>query len=60
MAGSTQRVRFTLRPVDLAVVDRAGRSVIEPGAYDVMVGGRSATFQLLEGRPAAPVKRIPR
>jgi beta-glucosidase len=52
MPGAAQRIRFRLLAADLAVIGRDGRAVVEPGAYDINVGGRTGTFQLRQG-PAA-------
>jgi beta-glucosidase len=38
----TQRVTFTLGPADLAVLDRSLKPVVEPGRFEVFVGGSSA------------------
>jgi beta-glucosidase len=39
--GETRRLRFTLRPHDLAMYDRDMRRVIEPGTFTVWAGGSS-------------------
>lgn len=44
--GASQTVTFTLTGDDLSYVGREGRPVLEPGAFDVMVGGLTATFEL--------------
>ncbi|MFL5575169.1 MAG: beta-glucosidase BglX, partial [Gemmatimonadaceae bacterium] len=40
--GETRTVRFTLRPDDLALYDRAMRRVVEPGTFTLYAGGSSA------------------
>jgi beta-glucosidase len=44
--GESRTLTFVLTADDLRSVDRDGRMVLEPGAFDVMVGGLSATFQV--------------
>ena len=44
--GESRTVRFTLAADELAYVGRDGTMVLEPGAFDVMVGGLTATFQV--------------
>ncbi|MEN1680087.1 MAG: glycoside hydrolase family 3 N-terminal domain-containing protein [Planctomycetota bacterium] len=39
--GEAKRLEFELAPEDFAYYDAAGRSIIEPGLFDVMVGGSS-------------------
>jgi beta-glucosidase len=39
--GEKRTVRFTLRPDDLALLDARMRRVVEPGAFEVAVGGHS-------------------
>ena len=51
--GASRTVTFTLSTDDLTYVGRDGRPVLEPGAFDVMVGGEKATFQV------APAGRTP-
>jgi beta-glucosidase len=38
--GETQTVEFTITPPQLALVDDAGRRVVEPGEFRLSVGGR--------------------
>ena len=38
-AGERETVKFTLRPDDLALYDRAMRKVVEPGTFTIYVGG---------------------
>jgi len=38
--GETKTVTFTLTPRQLSLIDGAGRRVVEPGAFQVAVGGR--------------------
>jgi beta-glucosidase len=39
--GETQRVEFTLTPDELAIWNRDMKKVVEPGDFEVMVGGNS-------------------
>jgi beta-glucosidase len=39
--GETKRVEFTLGPDELSYLNREMRRVVEPGAFEVMVGGNS-------------------
>lgn len=41
--GETKTVTFTLKPRDLSFLDRNMHRVVEPGTFEVMVGGSSAT-----------------
>ena len=43
--GESRRVTFTLSPRDLAYVDAAGKSVLEPGEFRVSVGGKQPGFK---------------
>ncbi len=43
-AGDTQTVSFTLTKNDLAFVNAQLKTVTEPGSFDVMIGGKKATF----------------
>ena len=38
--GATETVRFRLEPRQFSIIDAAGRRVIEPGAFQIAVGGR--------------------
>jgi beta-glucosidase len=49
--GASRTVTFTLTPDDLRFVGRDGRMVLEPGDFDVMVGGLKATFRVGAGAP---------
>ena len=53
-AGATATVRFDLGPAALSFLDRDKRRVVEPGLFDVMVGGSSTqtTAATLEVIPA--------
>ncbi len=44
--GETKTVRFTLGPDDLALLNAHMRWVVEPGAFDVMVGSSSQDIRL--------------
>lgn len=37
--GASQQVSFALRPRQMSIVDEAGRRVVEPGAFEIAVGG---------------------
>jgi hypothetical protein len=39
-AGQTRRIGFTLTPLQMAVINDAGRRIIEPGEFRVAVGGK--------------------
>jgi beta-glucosidase len=45
--GERQTVRFTLGPDDLQLLDVDGRWVVEPGQFDVLVGGLRASFEVV-------------
>jgi beta-glucosidase len=45
--GESQTVRFVLTRDDLSFVGRDGAALLEPGLFDVMVGDRTATFELI-------------
>lgn len=47
-AGETRECRFTLSPADLAVAGPDGSKTVEPGAFEVEVGGLSAEFEVVE------------
>jgi beta-glucosidase len=51
--GQSRTLTFTLSADDLRYVGRDGRPVLEPGAFDVMVGGLTATFRVTGAAPAA-------
>ncbi|MGC3959222.1 MAG: glycoside hydrolase family 3 N-terminal domain-containing protein [Verrucomicrobiota bacterium] len=42
--GETKPVQFELRAADLAFVNAAGKTVTEPGEFEVLVGGLKAKF----------------
>lgn len=44
--GNTQHIEFTLTADDLAIINREMKSVVEPGDFDVMVGGSSDNLPL--------------
>ena len=44
-AGETQTVKFHLRPEELAVFNQQNKWVVEPGTFEVMVGGSSDEIQ---------------
>jgi beta-glucosidase len=43
--GERRRVRFTLTPRDLTLVDGRGRRLLEPGEFRVSVGGKQPGFE---------------
>jgi beta-glucosidase len=43
--GQTRAVKFHLEPEDLAVFNQRGKWVVEPGMFEVMVGGSSDAIQ---------------
>jgi beta-glucosidase len=58
-AGEETTVTFTLTPRQLSLIDSAGRPDVEPGTFQVTVGGKqpgfagladAATTQVVEGR----------
>jgi beta-glucosidase len=46
--GASAPVTFTLTGADLQYVGQDGRSVLEPGQFDVMVGGLTSTFTVIK------------
>ena len=52
--GESRALTFTLRPEDLSFVGADNRTVVEPGDFDVMVGGLTERFTLQPG--AAPAR----
>ncbi|MBN1935381.1 MAG: glycoside hydrolase family 3 C-terminal domain-containing protein [Anaerolineae bacterium] len=42
-AGESQSVTFEIAPRQLSLIDDAGRRVVEPGAFQIAVGGRQPT-----------------
>jgi beta-glucosidase len=51
--GESRTVAFTLSADDLRHAGRDGRMVLEPGAFDVMVGGLTETFHVTAGQAPA-------
>ena len=51
--GETKRVTFTLTPRQLSLIDDQGRRVIEPGEFQVAVGGRQPSSEDLLGEGTA-------
>ncbi|HKP76867.1 MAG TPA: glycoside hydrolase family 3 N-terminal domain-containing protein, partial [Longimicrobiaceae bacterium] len=49
-SGASRTVEFTLSTADLTYVGHDGRPVLEPGTFDVMVGGLTATFEVIGSR----------
>jgi beta-glucosidase len=47
--GEAKTVTFTLSGADLTYVGRTGWPVLEPGTFDVMVGGLTASFGVVTG-----------
>jgi beta-glucosidase len=47
--GESRTVTFTLAAEELRHVGRDGRMVLEPGEFDVMVGGLTGTFRVTAG-----------
>ena len=46
-AGESRMVDFTLTRNDLAFVNAQMKTVTEPGAFDIMIGDKKATFTCL-------------
>lgn len=44
--GETRRLSFTLTDADLSIVNRDMKAVVEPGDFDVMIGGSSDNLPL--------------
>ncbi|HEX8352479.1 MAG TPA: glycoside hydrolase family 3 N-terminal domain-containing protein [Pyrinomonadaceae bacterium] len=51
--GQSRTLSFTLRPEDLSFVGADNRATVEPGDFDVMVGGLTERFTLQAGTPPA-------
>ena len=51
--GQSRTLTFTLRPEDLSFVGADNRTTIEPGDFDVMVGGLTERFMLQPGTAPA-------
>jgi beta-glucosidase len=43
-AGTSQKIAFTIRPRDLSLITNDTRRVIEPGFFDISVGGKQPGF----------------
>ncbi|HJQ31306.1 MAG TPA: glycoside hydrolase family 3 C-terminal domain-containing protein [Pyrinomonadaceae bacterium] len=43
--GESRRVSFTLAPGDMALIDEAGRRMLEPGEFRITVGGKQPGFK---------------
>lgn len=48
--GQSRAVTFTLGADELSIVGRDGRNALEPGEYEVQVGGGKASFRVLAGQ----------
>lgn len=46
--GETKRVTFTIKPKDLSLLDADFKEVVEPGAFDIMIGASSKDIRLKE------------
>jgi beta-glucosidase len=61
--GQSRTLSFTLRPEDLSFIGADNRPTVEPGDFDVMVGGLTDTFTLqaapapARGRAQRPARR---
>ena len=47
--GQSRTVEFTLTPAELGFYDNAGKFIVEPGEFEVMVGGSSAAEGQVKG-----------
>ncbi|MBR2986982.1 MAG: fibronectin type III-like domain-contianing protein, partial [Clostridia bacterium] len=47
-AGETVRVEIPLAVNDLALIDAEGKTVLEAGAFEIMIGGSLASLQTME------------
>ncbi|MDT7603268.1 MAG: beta-glucosidase [Acidobacteriota bacterium] len=52
--GQSRDLSFTLRPDDLSFVGADNRTVVEPGDFDVLVGGLTDKFTLQAGQAQSP------
>jgi beta-glucosidase len=43
--GETRRVTFTLTPRDLTLIDDGGKRILEPGEFNITVGGKQPGFK---------------
>ena len=66
--GEKRQVTFTLTPRQLSLIDAAGQRVVEPGDYEISVGGKqpgftgladAATTGVVTGRFAVTGERVP-
>jgi len=66
--GEKRRVTFTLTPRQLSLIDAAGQRVVEPGDYEISVGGKqpgfsgladAATTGVVTSRLAVAGERVP-
>ena len=66
--GETRRVEFTLMPRQLSLIDATGARIVEPGEFELSVGGRQpggagaadvSTTQVLTGRFSVVGSSIP-
>ena len=66
--GERRRVTFTLTPRQFSLIDAAGQRVVEPGDYEISVGGKqpgftgladAATTGVVTGRLAVTGERVP-
>jgi len=53
-AGDERRVFFELTARDLAFIGRDCKPVVEPGDFDVLVGGLQASFRFVAAGPVTP------
>ena len=44
--GESKRVSFTIKPKDLSLLDADFKEVVEPGAFDIMIGASSKDIRL--------------
>jgi len=51
--GEVKTVTFTLSPRQLSIIDDAGRRVVEPGEFQVAIGGRQPTPEDVTGEGTA-------
>jgi beta-glucosidase len=45
--GETQTLSFTLQPDQFSLIDDAGQRTVEPGRFQIAVGGRQPTAEEL-------------
>lgn len=53
--GESRTVTFTLKPEDLSLIDDTGKRVVEPGAFDISIGGKQPGFRGLADSPTTAV-----